>query len=634
LEILSSFAISIAAGIALDITNGYTKTVDRQIKSAFQSALKDWSVNQKIRDLNEQRLKNILTDFIENSDGTFKEEIDKEIYEFIDLFEKRIAEKESAFNYLQSINDKQRYDEVISNISGLYKLIEATNIDPRDIEKYLKKLPFNKSKNEILAFIKDWYDRKRISLEIREILNIVVNIFFEHYDALTDEITQLKLEDNKDIIVLLENVQNALKEGNAEQIKQEYFLRKERISKENIAILKQSIKATEILFAFEQAIELNKELVELEPSGFNFLNLAYFLHKQNQLFEAEKYYKLALIDFRNPKKKNLEFNQPFIARIFNNLAIIQKAKNNFPQALENFQQSISIYENLGKDKLENYLFEVGNTLNNIANLYSDKNDSQKAFDSYQEALKMYKELAIKNPDLYSKNVAATLNNMANLHRKENELDKSAVKFEEALKICRTYVNKYPKTYLPILALVLNNFAALNSAKNEDSLAIVKCNEALKIRKELSIENPKLYLTDVAETLNNIGILYTNKYELSIALKNFTEALKIYKDISIDNPQIYRANIALTLCNMVAILPAMNKMPLAIKKYEEAIELKQTLVKENPKVYEIDFAQTLITGVELLKLNKINLKKAKDILIRYPSSLLAQKLLEKIKLLEK
>ena len=180
------------------------------------------------------------------------------------------------FSNTEIIIEKQ--DDILQNVSEssekLDELIKVSRIDFRDVEQYLKELPINKGKGETLVIVEEWYQRKKLSLEMKEILNIVVNIYFEQNKVLTDEIARLKLKGENGAAEIMENIQKAFQKGDAEKIKQEYFLRKEKTLKENIIILKQSIIATKILFAYSEAIDLHKELILLEPVAYNYLHLA------------------------------------------------------------------------------------------------------------------------------------------------------------------------------------------------------------------------------------------------------------------------------------------------------------------------------------------------------------------------
>ena len=56
MEPLSSFAISLAAGIVLDYYKFTQSTVKNELKSAFRKALKLWSKNGDIRERNKSTL--------------------------------------------------------------------------------------------------------------------------------------------------------------------------------------------------------------------------------------------------------------------------------------------------------------------------------------------------------------------------------------------------------------------------------------------------------------------------------------------------------------------------------------------------------------------------------------------------
>ncbi|MFH0760724.1 MAG: hypothetical protein V2A67_04410 [Bacteroidota bacterium] len=117
MEPLSSFAINIAAGIAMKLWEGLNKNkdVDSQISIAFACALRDWSKNIFIRTRRGKELKMKIKNYISNSDGTYLS-ADVETIEFLDLFEKRLAEQPAAFNYLQSNNNRNAFNQIKNTV--------------------------------------------------------------------------------------------------------------------------------------------------------------------------------------------------------------------------------------------------------------------------------------------------------------------------------------------------------------------------------------------------------------------------------------------------------------------------------------------------------------------------------------
>lgn len=99
MEPLSSFAINIAAGIAMEIWHKQFNSVDKQIGDVFQSALKKWSKNKDIRDRYENNLKNQLISII-NTQKLHSAD-DNDIRIFIDIFKKELPKFSLAYDYLK-----------------------------------------------------------------------------------------------------------------------------------------------------------------------------------------------------------------------------------------------------------------------------------------------------------------------------------------------------------------------------------------------------------------------------------------------------------------------------------------------------------------------------------------------------
>ncbi|NOU17935.1 MAG: tetratricopeptide repeat protein [Bacteroidales bacterium] len=524
-------------------------------------------------------------------------------------------------------------ETVTESNKKLDQLIKNSNIDPRDIEQYLKNLPIKNGKGETSARIDEWYQARKISIEIKELLLVVTKVVFEQNEDLTNTITLLKSTGKTDFARVLENIQKHFQEGDAEKIKLEYFSRKEKIEKENILILKQSIKATKALFAFQQTLDLYKELIVVEPILVNYFNTAYFLQKLNCFDEAAKLYQKTLTIYREHAQENPRTYLPALALTLNNFAVLHSDKNEFSQAQEKYEEALKIYRNLAQENPKMYLSDAAKTLNNLAVLHSVKNEFPQAQEKYEEALKIYRDLTQENPRTYLPDVVMTLINLANLQKIKNEFPQAQEKYEMALTIYRELAQENSGTYLPDVARTLNNLAVLHWDKNEFSPAKEEFEEALKIQRELAQENPKTYLPDVAMTLNNLAILQKDKNEFPQAQEKYEEALKIYRDLAQENPKTYLPDMAMTLNNLAILYSEKNEFPQAKEKYEEALKIYRDLYQENPQVYKIDYARTLITGVYLFKKDKNYLKIAKGILERYQEVYKAQELLERISDLE-
>ena len=396
--LFSSFAVNIATGIALNLYESYTNDVDKQIKSSFSAALKNWSKNEKIRNRNEFRFTSLLKDYIINSDGTINEDTNKEIIVFFEHFSKKIAEKSAASNYLQSINNKNRYDEITNKltaidekITGLSELIKSANIDPRDVERLLNKMPFDKGKEEVENTIHTFYQQKGISLALKEILLVAAKKIYERTDELSKEIKYLKSKGDTYLAETLEKIKTAVEKREPNALLNIYQNYNQREKENKIGLLNELIKSSNTIFAYNEAIKFYSELIDIEPSANNHFNFAFFLQEFIFFDEAIKQYEEALKIYRELAKENPRTYLPYMATTLNNLAVLQKAKNEFPQALEKYEEALKIRRELAKENPRTYEIDyVQMLVMGVVLFKKDKCDLKKAKRILEKYLSVYK----------------------------------------------------------------------------------------------------------------------------------------------------------------------------------------------------------------------------------------------------
>lgn len=125
---LSSFAISLAAGIALDIYNKSQGTVKKELKSAFDKALKLWSKNTDIRERKRNQLKISLQKFLSNPEQLINiQDTDSDLNTFLKKYEQALAQYPAAFNYIKEIKDLERFKIEVSFLSSIKDTVEDTN---------------------------------------------------------------------------------------------------------------------------------------------------------------------------------------------------------------------------------------------------------------------------------------------------------------------------------------------------------------------------------------------------------------------------------------------------------------------------------------------------------------------------
>lgn len=214
MEPLSSFAINLAAGIALNVFDKVQNTVDKSIKKAFEDATKDWSKNNIIRNQNYPKLKLELDSYLLNLKTCNEKE---HVSIFIEYFNKRLCENKSAYNYLNQIKDEKRHKLEIEYLKGLKRgqneIIETIQKNKFEIEKLaniVKKISETQSISKSSSH--------STILSLLQAKKTVENLIFSYKKSVSDkEIEIAKLEKDirqfeRDIQMIDENI-NLLKNG-------------------------------------------------------------------------------------------------------------------------------------------------------------------------------------------------------------------------------------------------------------------------------------------------------------------------------------------------------------------------------------------------------------------------------------
>ncbi len=410
-------------------------------------------------------------------------------------------------NYISDIifpgeikNIKETVDKVdleIHKVSeSTNEIIQNLNIDPRIIKKYLDKLTSDLSIDKKEEIIQKWYDEFKINSKLKEILILIVK---HKQKTLLELEEKVKNEKNLKYSNALKQLKIYFEKEDAKLIEQNYFQYINQERKKNLELLKDSIKATEQIFAFDETIALYKELIKQDPSYHNHFDFGDYLKNINHYSDAIKHFEKALNIYRKLANKKPETYLPNASEILNKLGNIYLNINQFSTAFEKFEEALEIDRLLNKNKQKTNFLCLARTLNNFANLHKNQGQFQQALEKYEEALNIKRDFAKEDLKLYLPNVPLTLNNLVNLHKEQEQFQQTIEKYEEALKINREFAKEDPRTYWPEIALNLNNLAQLYFEKNDFPQAIEKFELALKIRRVSVNENPKIYLPDLALT---------------------------------------------------------------------------------------------------------------------------------------
>lgn len=193
MEALSSFAIRIAAGIALKIFNKSQGSVEKQIEKSFDKALKQWSPNTSIREDFREALKSKIERNIANPKAVKDLQSsaeDKFERDFYIEFDKAIASFPNAFNYLKEIKDLERFKEEIASLTRIEKKIG-------DVEQKVDKLLENSlpQSNNLLEV--EW--KRQIALYKEDIEQLKPKSSLKHLKALEESFAQHDIHPSKSL---------------------------------------------------------------------------------------------------------------------------------------------------------------------------------------------------------------------------------------------------------------------------------------------------------------------------------------------------------------------------------------------------------------------------------------------------
>lgn len=510
---------------------------------------------------------------------------DKEIIENTEIIISKQEKSEQFF-----LDSNKKIDE----------LLKKTNIDARDIEKYLNELPLGNGIIETNSKIKEWYQNRKITSDEKELLFVVVKGLFQYNNELIKEINDLKHFGKNDVAQYLENINEFLLAGDGRKIKDEYFLKKEKLKQESIAILKQSIKATETLFAAKETVALYEELIEIEPFAYNYYYFAFYLQKYKYYSHAEYYYQMILDTYNESEERESETIQSSIALILNQLALINIDKNEYSLALEKYEHALRIIRKLAKTN-SNFSPNLAITLRNLAQFYLTQYDTHQAIELSEEALQIFQECSKQEPKKYLSEIASTLNSLGSSYLANKEIPYALGYYEESLKISRELANEDPTIYLPVVASTLVNLANLYRDITEYSKALEKYKESIKIYYELNKADPIIYRPNIAYALSQLALLYTSDTnwvkereqesgKIDRAIELLKESLKIYRGLFKENPKVYYGNVAITLYHLASIHYPLQEKTLAFQEYEEALSFFRNYDEENDDVYLPEIAE--------------------------------------------
>ncbi len=333
---------------------------------------------------------------------------------------------------------------------------------------------------------------------------------------------------------------------------------------------------------------LQKIYKKFVASAYNNYGFLYF--KRDDLNKAIFYFTKAI---EVSKEIN---NIEVIPVALNNLGFIYKLQGDILKALDYYHESLKLNTQLHDEK------EMALAFNNIGSIYFKQNDLDKASKYFVEALLLEKKSGTP------KGVARLYSNIGSIYKNQNKLTQAKDYFDQSLKIYQEIGNKSGEAAtITKLSLVEMDLYHLNQEEYHIDMnqVLLKQQKALNLFDEINDSENRTYAyANLSKTYKELGDLShanefaTKSYQLAIKL-GYPEAIKnsaeILKGLALDKKDYKSAYFMLDLFyTMQDSVNSQSIKDISIQKQFQ-YEYEKKLVADSIKTVEKD----KVTKAEIL-----------------------------------
>ena len=478
-------------------------------------------------------------------------------------------------------------------------------------KKYKKRLAELEKKNKAQQLTLDEYyakldsinrDRDNAEKHMEEYADMFARIDESEVDTLAQRAIELfnqgQLEEAIKLFEqgnYLEKLDDALKIKNqAEKLRQKADSA-DVLADKDIEEYKKSIQAQVSAYKmsneWNKAAELLKGLADKLQTQDVIGDYARFSQNQNQLAEAETYYKIYIKKQLLLSNTNPQIYEYGLAVSYHNLALIYNNTNRLKESEHMYKLALEIRKRLAENNTPRYESDLAQTYNNLANLYEDEQRLIESEQMYELALVIFKRLEETNPQVYEPHLALIYNNLGVLYKRTKQFLKSEQMYSVALEIYKRLVETNPQIVESGLARTYYNLGLLYSDTQRFHESEQMYKYSLEIRKRLAATNPLAYEPDLAKTYSNLGFLYSNTQRFSESEQMYKSGLEIYKRLVETNPQMVESALADSYYNLGLLYSDTQRFSESEQMYKSALKIYQRLAGANPQVYDSDLADS-------------------------------------------
>jgi CHAT domain-containing protein/tetratricopeptide (TPR) repeat protein len=279
----------------------------------------------------------------------------------------------------------------------------------------------------------------------------------------------------------------------------------ERISLNNLGTAYQSLgqyqKAIEY---YQQSLLIAKKIGDRKGEGLSLNNIGGIYYFLGQYQKAVEYYQKSLVITKQISDKSAE------AASLNGLGSVYRSLGQYQKAIKYYQQSLAIKREI--DDLEG----EGASINNLGSVYRSLGQYQKAIEYYQQSLAIAKQIGDRNSE------GLSLNNLGNAYSLLGQYQKAIDFLQQSLSIAKQIGNLYGE------GASLNNIGGTYYFLGQYQQAIEYYQKSLAIVKQIGDRNTQLI------SLNSLGNAYQSLGQYQKAIEYYQQSLAIAKQISAHN----------------------------------------------------------------------------------------------------
>jgi tetratricopeptide (TPR) repeat protein len=329
---------------------------------------------------------------------------------------------------------------------------------------------------------------------------------------------------------------------------------------------------------YDRACEFYERSLDAEPSSRNLFSYALFLHTQNELQPALRFYKRVRNEFFD------EFTPEGQAGLLNNIGNVEVQLLRYKDAVDHLSEAAEMYDALNEiddSQILEYirvLFNLGNAQRNAKNydeaerltlkamqimverkdadfkgertfqigfgfyglalIETDRKNYDKAEEHFQKCLEIRRKLAKGQADRRS-DLGAALYSLGYCRSKAKNYASAIESFNEALTIFRSLAEKEARTYEPSLSFVLNSLGITLKEDGQLRAAAANLKEAIDLRLILANRDPLPNQALLAESLQERGDVFVLEERVESGEVMYLESLSFWRRAYEKDPEPYR-----------------------------------------------------------------------------------------------